>query len=368
MKITRFAQLGTVAAVATLALAGCASNESNGGSASEEPMESTLSGTIGATGASSQTAAQEAWVANFQTANPDVTVNYEPTGSGTGRENFIAGASNFIGSDRAFKLEEIEENTFAACADGGSAGIVEIPVYISPVAVAFNLEGIESLNMTADVIAGIFAGQITNWNDEAIASLNDGVELPDLAISPVHRSDDSGTTETFTSYLSAAAPSVWTYEPDGEWPIEGGEAAQGTSGVVDATRNGSGTIVYADASQVGGLGTVSVGVGGEFVPYSAEAAAMIVDSSPLQDGRTEGDIVFDIDYATEEAGVYPIALVSYEIGCVEYEDANVAELVSAYFTYIASPEGQDAAADNAGSAPISDSLREQVNAAIALIG
>ena len=347
MKITRFAQLGAVAAVATLALAGCASNESNGGSASEEPMESTLSGTIGATGASSQTAAQEAWVANFQTANPDVTVNYEPTGSGTGRENFIAGASNFI---------------------GGSAGIVEIPVYISPVAVAFNLEGIESLNMTADVIAGIFAGQITNWNDEAIASLNDGVELPDLAISPVHRSDDSGTTETFTSYLSAAAPSVWTYEPDGEWPIEGGEAAQGTSGVVDATRNGSGTIAYADASQVGGLGTVSVGVGGEFVPYSAEAAAMIVDSSPLQDGRTEGDIVFDIDYATEEAGVYPIALVSYEIGCVEYEDANVAELVSAYFTYIASPEGQDAAAENAGSAPISDSLREQVNAAIALIG
>ena len=95
---------------------------------------------------------------------------------------------------------------------------------------------------------------------------------------------------------------------------------------------------------------------------------MIVDSSPLQDGRTEGDIVFDIDYATEEAGVYPIALVSYEIGCVEYEDANVAELVSAYFTYIASPEGQDAAAENAGSAPISDSLRDKVNAAIALIG
>ena len=177
MKITRFAQLGAVAAVATLALAGCASNESNGGSTTE-PTESTLSGTIGATGASSQTAAQEAWVANFQTANPDVTVNYEPTGSGTGRENFIAGASNFIGSDRAFKIDEIAESTFAACADGGSAGIVEIPVYISPIAVAFNLDGVESLNLTADVIAGIFAGTITNWNDAAIASLNDGVELP----------------------------------------------------------------------------------------------------------------------------------------------------------------------------------------------
>lgn len=366
MKINRFAQLGAVAAVATLALAGCASDSTDGGSTTEP--ESTLSGTIGATGASSQTAAQEAWVANFQTANPEVTVNYEPTGSGTGRENFIAGASNFIGSDRAYKIEEIEESTFAACADGGSAGIVEIPIYISPVAVAFNLDGIDSLNLTADVIAGIFAGTITNWNDSAIASLNEDVTLPDLAISPVHRSDDSGTTETFTSYLSAAAPSVWTYEPDGVWPISGGEAAQGTSGVVDATKSGQGTVTYADASQVTGLGTVSVGVGGEFVPYSAEAAAMIVDSSPLQEGRTEGDIVFDIDYATEEAGVYPIALVSYEIGCVEYEDANVAELVSAYFSYIASPEGQDAAAENAGSAPISDSLREQVEAAIALIG
>ncbi len=368
MKITRFAQLGAVAAVATLALAGCASNESNGGSASEEPMESTLSGTIGATGASSQTAAQEAWVANFQTANPDVTVNYEPTGSGTGRENFIAGASNFIGSDRAFKLEEIEENTFAACADGGSAGIVEIPVYISPVAVAFNLEGIESLNMTADVIAGIFAGQITNWNDEAIASLNPDAELPDLAISPVHRSDDSGTTETFTEYLHQAAPDAWTFDADGVWPLQSGEAAQGTSGVVDATRNGNGAITYADASQVGDLGTVAVGADGDFTEYSSEAAAKIVETAPRVEGRSEGDLALEIDYSSVEAGVYPIALVSYLIGCVEYEDANTAELVSSYFSYIASPEGQQAAEENAGSAPISDSLREEIDSAIALIG
>lgn len=367
MKINRFAQLGAVAAVAALALAGCATNESGGGS-TDAPAESSLSGTIGATGASSQTAAQEAWVANFQTANPEVTVNYEPTGSGTGRENFIAGASNFIGSDRPFNDEELAAGGFGACADAGSAGIVQLPLYISPVAVAFNLEGVDSLNMTADVIAGIFAGTITNWNDPAIAALNEGVTLPDLAISPVHRSDDSGTTETFTTYLEEASGGAWPYEADGEWPIASGEAAQGTSGVVDATRNGNGTITYADASQVGDLGTVSVGVGGEFVPYSAEAAAMIVDSSPFVEGRGEGDLSIEVDYATEEAGVYPIALISYLIGCIEYEDANIAELVSAYFSYIASPEGQDAAAENAGSAPISDSLRTQVDAAIALIG
>lgn len=367
MKINRFARLGAVAAVASLALVGCAANEGGSSTDDETMEESSLSGTLDATGASSQTAAQEAWVAGFQTANPDVTVNYEPTGSGTGRENFIAGASNFIGSDRAFNDEELA-GSFGACAEDGAAGIVQLPLYISPVAVAFNLEGIDSLNLDAATIAGIFNEDITTWNDDAIASLNEGVELPDLAISPVHRSDDSGTTETFTEYLAQASGGAWPHEADGVWPLDSGEAAQGTSGVVDATRNGEGTITYADASQVGDLGTVAVGVGGEFVPYSAEAAAMIVDSAPRVEGRGEGDLSLEIDYATEEAGVYPIALVSYLIGCIEYEDANTAELVSAYFTYMASPEGQDAAAGNAGSAPISDELRTEVDAAIALIG
>lgn len=367
MKINRFARLGAVAAVASLALVGCAANES-GGSSSEEPMEeSSLSGTIDATGASSQTAGQEAWVAGFQTANPDVTVNYQPTGSGTGRENFVSGASNFIGSDRAFNEEELA-GTFGACADDGADGIVQLPLYISPIAVAFNLEGIDTLNMDAATIAGIFAGDIDNWSDPAIADANPDAELPDLAISPVHRSDDSGTTDTFTLYLEEASGGAWPYEADGVWPIDGGEAAQGTSGVVDATRNGDGAITYADASQIGDLGTVAVaGSEGEFVPYSAEAAAMIVDAAPRVEGRGEGDLSLEIDYASTEPGVYPIALVSYLIACVTYEDANVAELVSAYFSYMASPEGQEAAADNAGSAPISDELRADVESAIALI-
>jgi phosphate transport system substrate-binding protein len=363
VKISRIARIGAIGAVAALALAGCAANEGGAGS-SEEPSESTLSGTIDATGASSQAAAQEAWVAAFQTANPDVTVNYEPTGSGTGRENFLEGGSNFIGSDRAFNDEEIAAGGFGACA---SDAIVEVPLYISPVAVAFNLEGIETLNLDAATIAGIFAGTISNWNAPEIAALNEGVELPDLAISPVHRSDPSGTQETFTKYLSATAGDVWTHEPADVWPIEGGEAAQGTSGVVQAITAGNGAIGFADASQVGDLGQVHVGVGEEFVPYSAEAAAKLVEGSPLVEGRGEGDLVFDVDPASAAEGSYPIALVSYLIACEEYEDTNVAALVKEYLTYIASTEGQEAAADNAGSAPISDTLREQVQGAIDLI-
>ena len=200
MKISRIARIGAVGAVAALALAGCAANEGGTGGTTDAPSESTLSGTIEATGASSQEAAQQSWVAAFQTANPDTTVNYTATGSGTGRENFIAGSSNFIGSDRAFNADELAAGGFGSCA---SDEIVEIPVYISPVAVAFNLEGVDELNLDGETIAKIFAGTITKWNDDAIASQNEGVELPDQAIVTVHRSDPSGTQETFTKYLSA---------------------------------------------------------------------------------------------------------------------------------------------------------------------
>ena len=359
MKITRIARISAVGAVAALALARCAAHEAPP-RASAAAAASNLEGTLKATGASSQGAAQEAWVAAFQTANTGVTINYEPTGSGTGRENFIAGASDFIGSDRAFKLDEFADG-FKTCS---SEGIVEVPLYISPVAVAFNLEGVDELNLDAKTIAGIFAGSITNWNDAAIAAQNEGVELPDLAISPVHRSDDSGTTETFTAYLNATAPDVWAAEADGVWPLQGGEAAQGTSGVVQAIKAGNGAIGYADASQTTGLGQVKVGVEGEYVAYSAEAAAALVEASPLEEGRGDADLVFDVDPAAAPAGSYPIALVSYLIACEQYEDQNKAELVKTYLEYVASEEGQPAAADNAGSAPISDGLREKVLAAI----
>src|SRR5690606_18811873 len=146
----------------------------------------------------------------------------DPAGSGAGRDTFMAGGAAFAGSDRAFKDEEIAAGRFARCVP--ESGIVEIPAYISPIAVIFNLDGIDSLDLDAATIAAIFAGGITEWDDPAIAEQNPGVTLPDLAITAVHRADDSGTTENFTEYLAAAAPEVWTFEPDGVWPLESGEA------------------------------------------------------------------------------------------------------------------------------------------------
>ncbi|MCD2444239.1 phosphate ABC transporter substrate-binding protein PstS [Agromyces sp. SYSU K20354] len=359
MNLKRFGVPAVVAVTAALALSSCAANE--GGAAPAESA-STLSGNLVGAGASSQDAAQQSWIAGFQTANPDVTIDYDPSGSGAGRETFLEGASDFAGSDRAFNDEELAAGGFAKCAPDST--IVELPLYISPIAVIFNVEGVDALNLDAATIAGIFSGTITKWNDPAIAATNPDATLPDLAITPVHRSDDSGTTENFTEYLGAAAPDVWTYEADGVWPFEGGEAAQGTSGLVDAVTNGTGTIGYADASRAGDLGTVAVQVGDEFVSYSPEAAAAIVDASPFAEGRAEGDLAIELDRTSTEAGVYPVVLVSYLIACGTYAETENVELVKSYLSYIASPEGQDASAADAGSAPISDALREKVTAAI----
>ena len=369
MKLSRLSGIAAIGAVAALTLAGCAANEapasdapSDGGSSSEAPAGS--AGTLSATGASSQANAQEAWQAGFQTAHDGVTVNYEPTGSGTGRTNFLSGASDFIGSDRAFNDEENAAG-FAACV---TDDIIEVPLYISPVAISFNLEGIDTLNLDAETIAKIFAGQISKWNDPAIAAFNEGVDLPDLAISPVHRSDASGTQGTFTAFLVSAAPDVWTWEDDDNWPSDlGGEGAQGTSGVKAAIAAGNGTIGFLDASQAEGGQVHIQDSAGDFIAYSAEAASALVEGSPLVEGRGAGQLVFDVDPAAAPAGAYPIALVSYLIACAEYEDENIGNLVREYFLHMASEEGQAAAEANAGNAPISEGLRTRAVEAINLI-
>lgn len=365
MKLTRIAQLGAVAAIAALTLTACAANEGTTPAPSGSEAAG-LSGNLVGQGASSQQVAIQSWTALFNQTNPDVVVEYDPAGSGTGRESFLAGAVNFAGSDRAFKTDEIAAGGFGACA--ADSGIVEIPAYVSPIAIIFNLSGVDSLNLDAATVAGIFAGTITTWNDPAIAATNDGVDLPDTAINPVHRSDKSGTTANFTDYLSANAEDVWSYGSVEEWPAGVvGEAAEKTSGVVEAVKAGEGSIGYADSSQTEGIASVNVKVGDEFVAHSPEGAAIALDASEIESGRTAGDLAFAIDRTTTEAGAYPVFLVSYLIGCEQYEDANVAELTKSFFQTAVGADGQQTAAENAGSAPISEDLRTQALAAIDLI-
>jgi phosphate transport system substrate-binding protein len=358
---TRALPLG-MALAGTLALSACgAVNEQpgfaaggNGGGGDQ------LSGTLNGAGSSAQQAAMQGWTAGFSLVEPGVTVNYDPVGSGGGREQFLAGGVEFAGSDSALDDEELAQAE-ERC---GDAGVFEMPNYISPIAVIYNLEGVDELNLSPETVAGIFAQKVTTWNDPAIAEDNPDADLPDTAITPVNRADDSGTTKNFTEYLSAVAPDVWTDEPDGVWPIAGGEAAQGTSGVVQAVGAGNGAIGYADLSQAGDLGIAKIRVGEEFVEPTAQAAAAVVEASENVEGRGEYDFAVEVARDTEESGQYPIVLVSYHIGCVQYEDQETADLVKAFMGYVISEQGQLAAAQGAGSAPISAALREEGQSAV----
>ena len=327
-----------------------------------------VSGTLIGAGASSQAAAMQGWQAGFQGINPDATVEYDPIGSGGGRETFLAGGSDFAGSDSFLKDEEFEASK-ERCV--GDMGAINLPHYISPIAIPYNLPSLdgETLNLTPDVIAGIFANEITVWNDPAIAADNPDLELPDTTINPVHRSDESGTTKNFTDYLAKAAPDVWTFDALEVWDEGpgGGEGAPQTSGVVAAVVAGEGSIGYADASQIGDLPAAAVGVAGEFVQYSPEAAGRIVDSSERLGGRNEFDFAIEVNRTPESADTYPIALVSYHIVCLQYDSQETVDLVKAFMTYVGSDAGQAAAAESAGSAPLSADVQAEVQKAVEAI-
>jgi len=361
----------------TLVAAACGSDDDN--SSNDDSSSSTddtsapeagdggsdLSGLLVGAGASSQAAAMQGWQAGFQGINPDTTVEYDPIGSGGGRETFLSGGSDFAGSDAALKDDEFAQS-IDRCA--GDLGAINLPHYISPIAIPYNLPSLEgeTLDLSADVIAGIFANEITEWNDPAIAADNPDLELPDTTINPVHRSDESGTTENFTDYMAQAAPDVWTFGALEIWDEGpgGGEGAPQTSGVVAAVNAGEGSIGYADASQIGDLPAAAVGVAGEFVEFSPEAAGRIVDSSERTGGQSEFDFAIEVNRTPDSADTYPIALVSYHIVCLQYDSQDKVDLVKAFMTYVGSDEGQAASAESAGSAPISPEVQAEIQNSI----
>jgi phosphate transport system substrate-binding protein len=348
--LRRIAAPGAAALALGFALSACgAGNETNGTSSSS------LSGTLKGAGSSAQESAMAAWRADFQKANSGVTVNYDSVGSGAGVEQFNAGATDFAGSDAA--LDPAKGEVEAASKRCGT-GALEVPDYVSPIAIIFNLPGIDTLNLDGPTIAKIFAGKITTWNDPAIASQNPDAKLPSTKIAPVHRSDESGTTKNFTDYLNQASDGAWSWPADTVWPVKGGEAGAQTSGVVAAVKNGAGTIGYADESQTKDFSKVSVKVGSDYVAPSAEGAGKALSASPQDTTRGEGDLVIKVDRTTTAAGAYPVMLTSYLIACPTYA-GDKADLVKKFLSYVISTEGQQAAADNAGSAPLPSDLQQK---------
>ncbi|TYD00563.1 phosphate ABC transporter substrate-binding protein PstS [Arthrobacter echini] len=356
----------SLALAAALALTACGSDYPLGAEqeAAAENGDTSLKGAITGAGSSAQGPAMDAWRAGFSTLYPRAQVQYSPDGSGAGRGALLAGAVSFAGSDAYLSDEELVESR-EACGPGGA---FNIPAYVSPISVAFNLPGITELNLDAGTIAQIFRGEITRWDDPAIAAQNE-VDLPDLAISAVSRSDDSGTTENFTDYLHAVVPEIWTEEADGTWPSGlDNENAKGNAGVVSTVAGTEGAITYADDSAVGDpLGRAALRVGDAYVPVSADAAAAAVDLAGRVPGRADYDIALDLDRSTREPGVYPLVLVSYHVYCARYENESTADVVRTFGTYAVSAEGQAEAAEAAKSSPISAELSRQATDAIATI-
>ena len=359
--------LAAVCGVGLLAsLAACGDNTAapESTSATKDGVAS-LTGEYAGAGASSQQTAVEAWIEGFRSQAPNATVAYNPSGSGAGVSTFLTGSTVWAGSDKALSAEEIEQSK-SVCASGTA---FDVPVYVSPIAVAFNLDGISTagkhVNMDAATIAKVFNGEIARWNDPAITEQNPGLDLPNLTITVVHRSDKSGTTLNFVSYLKDVAPSAWPHDLSENWPNEVGQGAKGTSGVVSTIKQANGTIGYADFSQVGDLGTIAVKVGDDYTPISADAASKVIADSPV-DTSVDGDnrIVIDINHKTAATGAYPIVLVSYDIVCPAYKESNDATFAKAWLTYVTSAEGQKAAQDAAGTAPLPSNLTGKITASI----
>ena len=368
--IRSIAALSGIVMLASVAACGdnTATTTDNSSSSDSTSKSTPVSGNFSGAGASSQQAAVEAWIAGFQGTNPDAKVAYNPSGSGAGVSTFLTGATAWAGSDAALSNDEVEQSK-SVCASGNA---FDIPVYVSPIAVVFNLNGIsgkgKTLNMDAETIAKIFDGKITKWNDPAIADQNKDLKLPDTAITVVHRSDKSGTTQNFVSYFKDVTPDNWTYDLSENWPNEVGQGAKGTSGVISTVKQADGTIGYADFSQVGDLGTVAIKVGDKYNEISAEAGSKVIEDSK-QDDTVKGDnrIVIKINHATEAEGSYPIVLVSYDIVCPAYKDTKQAEFAKAWLTYVTSDEGQKAAQDAAGTAPLPSSLKSKITKSIEAI-
>ncbi|MDQ1719758.1 MAG: phosphate transport system substrate-binding protein, partial [Pseudonocardiales bacterium] len=206
-----------------VALAACSSSSSKGsdsstapagGSSSSAAATACFSGSLKGEGSTAQKNAIEQWITDYQTKCTGATVNYNATGSGAGVTQFTGKQVDFAGSDSA--LDPTKGEVAAAQTACGSPAY-DLPMVTGPIAVAFKVKGVDKLTLTPSLIAKIFLGKITTWNDPAIAAANSGVTLPATKISVFFRSDASGTTQNFEKYLAAAAPSDYTDTPSKSW-------------------------------------------------------------------------------------------------------------------------------------------------------
>ncbi|GAQ57722.1 phosphate ABC transporter substrate-binding protein PstS [Streptomyces acidiscabies] len=368
-KNRRALALGALAVSGALALTACGSDDT--GSKGSDTSSSAASNNAGsvkcdgakgqllADGSSAQKNAIGAWVKNFTQACPGVQINYKGQGSGAGITAFNQGTVAFAGSDSPLKPEEITASK-SVCSGGQG---IDLPMVAGPIAVAYNLSGVSDLVLDAPTIAKIFKGEITKWNDPAIVKLNAGAKLPDVKIQPYHRSDESGTTDNFTKYLKAAAPSDWTFSGGKAWQAKGGQSASGSSGVAGGVKQTNGAIGYMELSYAkDGLNAVAINTGAA-APVKASSDGATKAVAAAQVVGTGSDLSLKLDYTTKAEGAYPITLVTYEIACDKGNKAATLPATKAFLRYVASTDGQSLLS-GIDYAPIPDAIITKVRSTI----
>ncbi|WP_415040837.1 phosphate ABC transporter substrate-binding protein PstS [Gordonia sp. (in: high G+C Gram-positive bacteria)] len=289
--------------------------------------------TITGEGSTAQQKAMEHF-AKVLTDEGGSVLDYTGSGSGDGIKKFLAGDVDFAGSDSPLKEDEVAK----AKERCGGNDAWHLPLVAGPVAVAYNLDGVDDLKLSPSVIAKIFDSKITTWNDKDIAALNPGVKLPSTKIVPVHRSDSSGTTDNFQKFLSSAAPQDWSYEHSKEFKGKGGSAASKSTGVGDTVKKTQGAITYVEwgFATENNLGVASIDFGSGAVKLTSESAAKALDAVQFKDEGSK-DRVVDADalFASKAAGAYPLLLTTYEVVCsTGYPKSETAPALKQAFTSI----------------------------------
>jgi phosphate transport system substrate-binding protein len=338
--------LGALAVSGALALTACGSddtgNTNGGGSSASASNNSAIKcdgakGQLQASGSSAQKNAIDAWVKAYTAACKDVQINYNPTGSGAGVTAFTQGQTAFAGSDSALKPED------AAAAKKACAGnaAVDLPMVGGPIALGYNVDGVDNLVLDSATIAKIFDGKIKTWDDAAIKKLNPDAKLPSTKIQAFHRSDESGTTDNFTKYLIATAPSDWKYSGGKAWQAKGGQSAQGSSGLAQQVKQTPGAISYFELSYAAdGINTVDLKTDAATpVKASVENATKAISTAKVV--GTGNDLALELNYKPTAEGAYPLTLVTYEILCEKGNKADTLAATKSFLTYIASEDGQN---------------------------
>ena len=238
MTKNRKMRLLAAASVGALALGVAACGSSNDSTSSDSSSGSSASGTVNGAGSTFAAPVYQQWGSTEK--GKGVTLNYQAVGSGAGVAALAQGTADFAGSDPALTPDDRKTLTKGAA--------VQIPMFFGAITASYNVSGVDKgLKLDGPTLADIFLGKISTWNDPAIAKLNPGAKLPSSKITVVHRSDESGTTKGFTTFLSNYS-SEWKSKVGADktvkWPT--GTGAKGNDGVAAAIKQTDGSIGYVE--------------------------------------------------------------------------------------------------------------------------